>query len=271
MNKILLSLILLISPLYALADAYALYDYSSSGYIVENNRTEQRPIASITKLFTAITVLNSGANLDEKIKVDGRSHGHVPRGVYMSRFDLLRIMIISSDNRAAETLANHHPGGFDRFVVDANLYLTNHALFDTHLVDSTGLLQGDVSTARDLLEFLHQIKDHPIIRSIANERNAILRVPNGKKTLTITVRNTNPEIFVYDNILISKTGFTNPAGRCVLMLIEKKSELFGVVVLGQHNIRDRSRLVNTLLRVDVEPTLPKPHISSTVDYLTSPL
>jgi hypothetical protein len=55
------------------------------------------------------------------------------------------------------------------------------------------------------------------------------------------------------------------------MLIEKKSELFGVVVLGQRNIRDRSRLVNTLLRVDVEPTIPKPHISSTVDYLTSPL
>jgi D-alanyl-D-alanine carboxypeptidase len=98
-----------------------------------------------------------------------------------------------------------------------------------------------------------------------------LRVPNGKKTLTITVRNTNPEIFVYDNILISKTGFTNPAGRCVLMLVEKKSELFGVVVLGQRNVRDRSRLVNTLLRVDVEPTLPKPHISSTVDYITGPL
>jgi hypothetical protein len=55
------------------------------------------------------------------------------------------------------------------------------------------------------------------------------------------------------------------------MLIEKKSELFGVVVLGQRNIRDRSRLVNTLLRVDVEPTIPKPHINSTVDYLTSPL
>ena len=158
---------------------------------------EQRPIASITKLFTAITVLNSGASLDEKIKVDGRSHGHVPRGVYMSRFDLLRIMIISSDNRAAETLANHHPGGFDRFVADANSYLANHALYDTHLVDSTGLLQGDVSTARDLLEFLHQIKDNPVIRSIANERNAILRVPNGKKTLTINVRNTNPVSYTH--------------------------------------------------------------------------
>lgn len=268
MNKIILLLLLTISPILAQADAYALYDYSSANYVLENNKIEQRSIASITKLFTAITVLNSGVDLNEKIKVNGRSHGHVPRGVYVSRFDLLRLMIISSDNRAAETLANHHPGGFDKFVVDVNSYLGDHALFDTHIVDSTGLLPGDVSTARDLVEFLHQIKDNPIIRSIANERNAILKVPNGKKTLTINVRNTNPEIFVYDNILISKTGFTNPAGRCVLMLIEKKKELFAVVVLGQRNVRDRSKLVNNLLKVNVESKIPKPHINSTIEYLS---
>jgi hypothetical protein len=265
MNKILLSLLLFL-PIYALADAYVLYDFSSASYILENNRVEQRPIASITKLFTAVTVLNSKVDLNEKIYVDGHSRGHIPRGIYMSRFDLLRIMMISSDNRAAETLAYHHPGGFHKFIYDANLYLANHALYDTRIVDSTGLLSGNVSTARDLIEFLHQIKDNSVIRSIANERNAILKVPNGKKTLTINLHNTNPEIFVYDNILISKTGFTNPAGRCVLMLVEKKNELFGVVVLGQRNIRDRSRLVNQLLKVQIEPDPLSLHINSTIDY-----
>jgi len=264
MKKILISLFMSL-PLITYAGSHALYEFTSASYIIENNRHEVRPIASITKLFTAITVLNSGVDLNEKIKVNGKSGGHVPKGVYMSRMELMRAMLISSDNRAAETLANNHPGGFERFIKDANTYVFRNALYNTTIVDSTGLLSGNQSTATDLIEFLSLIKHQLIIRSIASERNAVLNFPKGKRHITINIRNTNPEIFTYDNILISKTGFTNPAGRCVLMLVEKKNELYGLVVLGQRNVKSRSVLVKELLSVDHEPDL-IPKIQGTLDF-----
>jgi len=268
MKKILIILLMFVASANAaisLPGSYALYDYNSASYIVRYNHVEVRSIASITKLFTAITILNSGVSLNEKIYIDGRSAGHVMRGTYMTRMDLMRAMIITSDNRAAETLAYHHPGGFDKFLLDVNNYVKDITLENTTIVDSTGLKEGNQSTARELIEFLYRIKDNPIIRKIANERNMVLQVPKGKKTITINLRNTNPDIFVYDNILISKTGFTNPAGRCVLMLLEKNNELFGVVVLGQTNVKNRSRVVEDLLSIDVEPTL-IPKISSTLEF-----
>jgi len=265
MKKIVLCLIIMFTSVYSYAGAHALYDFGSASYIIESNRHEVRSIASITKLFTAVTVLNSGVDLNEKIKVDGKSGGHIPRGVYMTRMDLMRAMLISSDNRAAETLANNHPGGFDKFIKDANEYAFSKSLYNTTIVDSTGLLPGNQSTATDLIELLSLIKNNVIIRSIASDRNAVLNFPKGKKHITINIHNTNPEIFVYDNILISKTGFTNPAGRCVLMLIEKKKELYGVVVLGQRNVKSRSILVKELLSVEHEPE-PIPRINGTLDF-----
>lgn len=251
--------------------SYVLFDYSARMYAVRFDHDTPRSIASITKLFTANTILNSGVDLNEKIKINGRSGGRVPPGVYMSRMDLMRAMIISSDNRAAETLANHHPGGFSQFVKDTNIYLEQHLLYDTKIVDSTGLLAGNTSTARDLVEFLYQIKDNSVIRQIANERNAVLAVPKGKKSLSINLRNTNPDLFIYDNILISKTGFTSSAGRCVLMLVEKNNELFAVVVLGQKDVKNRSQVVGALLNLDIDRT-PEPKITSTVEFeFSSPL
>lgn len=252
MKRFLTLIILTLVSFSVRANAHAFYDFSSSSFIIENNRQEIRSIASITKIITAITVIESGVNLEQPVKVNGRSGGRVPQGVMMSRMDLMRAMLISSDNRAAETLANYHPGGFLMFLLAANKYLESHSLYNTKVVDSSGLLPGNVSTAHDLIELLSLIKDNKIIRDISSERQTSVNAPKGKKTITINLRNTNPEIFTYDNILISKTGFTGPAGRCVLMLVEKKNELFGIVVLGQKNVQARSKLVKELLTVEHE-------------------
>jgi len=268
MKKLVILFLIMIGTSAYGQGAYALYDYDARMYNVRFSHDTTRSIASITKLFTVNTVLNSGVDLNEKIKINGRSGGKVPPGAYMTRLDLMRATIISSDNRAAETLANHHPGGFSQFVKDTNNYLEQNLLYDTKIVDSTGLLAGNTSTARDLVEFLYLIKDNPVIRQIAIERNAVLAVPTGKKTVSINLRNTNPDLFVYDNILISKTGFTSAAGRCVLMLVEKNNELFAVVVLGQKDVKNRSQVVGTLLTVDIDRT-PEPKITSTVEF--SPL
>jgi D-alanyl-D-alanine endopeptidase (penicillin-binding protein 7) len=268
MKKLVILFLIMIGTSAYSQGAYALYDYDARMYNVRFGHDTTRSIASITKLFTVNTVLNSGVDLNEKIKINGRSGGKVPPGAYMTRLDLMRATIISSDNRAAETLANHHPGGFSQFIKDTNAYLEQNLLYDTKIVDSTGLLAGNTSTARDLVEFLYLIKDNPVIRQIAIERNAVLAVPKGKKTVSINLRNTNPDLFVYDNILISKTGFTSAAGRCVLMLVEKNNELFAVVVLGQKNVKNRSQVVGTLLTVDIDRT-PEPKITSTLEF--SPL
>jgi D-alanyl-D-alanine carboxypeptidase len=271
MKKIFLLLILSISSAYALAGAHALYDFDSHSFLIRNNDQEIRPIASITKIITAVTVINSGVNLTETVKVNGHSRGHIPNGVEMTRMDLLRAMLVSSDNRAAETLANHHPGVFLMFLRDANAWLEKNKLFNTRVVDSSGLLPGNVSSAYELVELLALVKDNNIIRSIAGERQTSVIAPKGRKTLTINLHNTNPEIFTYDNILISKTGFTNPAGRCVLMLVEKGKDLYGIVVLGQKNVKERSKLVKELLTVDYPPFIARPKLKTTItdfDYLT---
>lgn len=265
MKKLIIFIFLSLCTLFAHAGAHALYEFDSSSYVISDNRSESRSIASITKLFTAIAVLESNVDLQEKIKVNGKSGGRVPVGVYMSRYDLMRAMLIASDNRAAETLANNHPGGFDQFIKDVNSYVEKHSLFSTKIVDSTGLGKGNISTVTDLIEFLSLIKTNTVIRQIASERNAAINAPKGKRTVTINIHNTNPEIFIYDNILISKTGFTNPAGRCVLMLVEKGKELYGIVVLGQTNVKNRSNLVKALLNVDTLP-LPGVKINSTVEF-----
>ena len=249
MKKLFLCISLLL-PLCVFAGSYALYDFDSHAFLLRSNEHEVRPIASITKVITAATVINSGVDLEQQVRVNGRSGGHVPNGVMMTRMDLLRAMLVSSDNRAAETLANHHPGGFMMFIRDANSWLERNKLFNTQVVDSSGLLPGNVSTAHELVELLALVKDNSVIRNIAGERYTSVSAPKGKRLIKIRLHNTNPEIFTYDNILISKTGFTNPAGRCVLMLVEKNKDMYGVVVLGQKNVKARSSLVKELLSVD---------------------
>ena len=227
--------------------SYVLFDYNEGQFSNEFNRNQVRSIASITKMFTAITVINSTANLYEKLYVAGHNGGKVPRGTYVSRMDLLKAMVMNSDNLAAEVLANNHPGGFQKFLEDANTYNRNIGLIHTEIVDSSGIMPGNVSTASELVLFLNSIKDNPIIQDIGALRQYEMAVPKGPKTYYIKFHNTNPELYKYDNILISKTGFTNAAGRCVMMLVEKGQKTYALIVLGQPNIQRRSQVVSNLM------------------------
>jgi len=256
MMKKLLFLICFISTSVFADGAYALYDYEQHEYQVSFNTYEVRPIASITKLFTAITILRSGVELTERVKVTGRSGGHFPNGMMVTRHDLMRAMMISSDNRAAETLANTYPGGFDEFIRDANAYIRGRGLIHTSIEEPTGLSKNNVSTANELISFLGAVKDNELLRSYADDKSADILVPRGKKYIHIKLHNTNPSIFKFDNILISKTGFTNPAGRCVVMLVEKDKKHYGIVVLGQKNVKERSELANGLITTAPLPIKP---------------
>jgi len=244
--------------------AWGLYDYDLIEYQMVYNRSEVRSIASITKLFTATTILRQGLDLDEKVKVTGKSGGRFSRGAMVPRIDLMKAMLISSDNLAAETLAHSYPGGFNAFITDTNQWVQGTGLSSTKIVDASGLLAGNVSTIDNIVALLFRIKDHDVIQEISNERTTTLKLPKGKKTVKINLRNTNPTLFQFDNILISKTGFTNPAGRCVAMLVRKEDRLYAVIVLGQPNVKERSQLANEL--ISKEPIRQAPPVYQTIEF-----
>lgn len=247
MKKILILITVLFSNSCIADNSYALYNYELKQQKAYYNIEEIRPIASITKLFTAITIINSGINLNELIVVQGSSRGKLKRGSSISRIDAIKAMLISSDNLAAESLMLTYPGGTHNFLVDVNKYIFNTGLTHTTIKDSSGLLKENTSTVTDLLILLYDIKNNIIIRNISSEKHSSIELFKGTQKSIIKLNNTNPSIFKYDNILISKTGFTNPAGRCVIMLIEKYNQMYGIVILGEKNNKTRLVLATNLI------------------------
>lgn len=244
--KFLLTLLLLFS-FNAYAVSYGVYDLSELRYEHSKDTDEVRSIASITKLFTAMEVINSNVSFGELVKVQGRSSGRFARGAYIERYELLRAMLMSSDNLAAESLAHAHPGGHTKFIQDVNTSISNMDLKSTVIVDSTGLLAGNVSSVDDLTNILFLLRKYPLIQLLSTEKTHTHKYKKGKKYITISLRNTNPQMWNYDNIVLTKTGFTNAAGRCLAMLVEKEGMLFAVVTLGNKDVKQRSQNISTMM------------------------
>ena len=249
-KRLLLAICLLLTN-SVYANSYGLYDFDNVRYEHSRNTTDVRSIASITKLFTAYAVVMSHVDLDEKIKVQGKASGRFARGAYLERSELMRAMLMSSDNLAAETLAHAHPGGYEQFLKDINWHLGLNGFKETKIVDSTGLLAGNVSTVEELKEFLFILRRIDIIKFYSSEKSYAIKYqpPKSKKTITINLRNTNPQIFTYDNIVLTKTGFTSAAGRCLAMLVEKDGVLYAMITLGNKNVKQRSGVINEMFNV----------------------
>jgi D-alanyl-D-alanine endopeptidase (penicillin-binding protein 7) len=154
------------------ATSYGLYDFDNVRYEHSRNTTDVRSIASITKLFTAYAVVMSGVDLDEKVKVQGKSGGRFARGAYLQRSELMRAMLMSSDNLASETLAHAHPGGYEQFLKDINWHLGLNGFKETKIVDPTGLLAGNVSTVDELKEFLFILRRIDIIKYYIKQKSS---------------------------------------------------------------------------------------------------
>ena len=239
---------LLFLPMLAYSQAYGVYDPNLRQFQQELNSTDVRSIASITKMFTAATIVRSGAGMEELVLVQGKSGGRFARGSMVPRIDLFKAMLISSDNLAAESLAHGHPGGYDQFLRDVDATIAHAGLHHTSIVEPTGLSADNKSTVEDLARYLVYLQAYPVIQQVSSEREDRLQYKRGKKIITVNLRNTNPSMFVYDTITMSKTGFTNAAGRCVAMLVKRGTNFVAVVVLGQRDVQSRSRVVDTLFK-----------------------
>jgi len=212
------------------------YDQASGRVLMEKNAAMQTPIASITKLMTAVLVLNANLPLDEKIALtaDDRdtlkgTGSRLAIGDRYTRGQLLHLALIASDNRAAHALARTAPGGAERFVANMNRMARVLGMNDTVYVEPTGLSSGNQSTAHDLAKLVdYAYGNYPEIRQISSSGTYTLgtqRVVVKKKHRAAQVyyrpvafHNTNRLTRMDDwHIGLSKTGFINEAGHCVVM------------------------------------------------------
>jgi D-alanyl-D-alanine endopeptidase (penicillin-binding protein 7) len=179
------------------------------------------PIASITKLMTALVVLDGLQPLDEVIKItaDDRWKGkgaftHIAVGTKLTRGDLLRLALMASENLAAHTLARNYPGGLPAFVRTMNIKAKALGMTQTRFADASGLSSLNVSNARDLAKLVNASSRQPLIREFSTLPSHEVRM--GKRPFVY--RNTNLLIGKPDwTILVQKTGYTNDAGQCLVM------------------------------------------------------
>ena len=197
------------------------FDQVSGDAIFQKNAGAVTPIASITKLMTAMVVLDGAPNLQAQISIaeddidylrGSRSRLHV--GSVFSRETALLLALMSSENRAAHALARHYPGGFAAFVAAMNAKARALGMHDTRFDDPTGLSRNNVSTARDLARMVSAAYRYPLIREWSTTSEATVDV-SGKEQI---FRNTNPLVKSPDwAVGLSKTGYIHEAGRCLVM------------------------------------------------------
>jgi serine-type D-Ala-D-Ala endopeptidase (penicillin-binding protein 7) len=187
------------------------------------NTDNLQPIASITKLMTAMIVLDSKQDMDEPITITNDdidvvkgSHSNLPVGSVLKRTDMLRLALMSSENRAANALARNYPEGKSAFVAKMNERAQLLKMERTRFTDSTGLMSDNVSTVKDLGRMVDAAYRYDLIREYTTTPAVQLTFP--ETGLSRGFINTNRLINNSEwQIGLSKTGFIKEAGQCLVM------------------------------------------------------
>ena len=232
------------------ARAVLIFDRSSNKITEEKNIYEAMPIASVTKLMTAYVVLETKVDLNEKVTIRRQKIEGSPvlkDGMQLTRNELIHLSLISSDNLAAKMLAVAHPQGYDSFIAEMNTTAQRLGMKNTSFIEPSGLLPN-TSTAWDLHLLNTAVSKYSIFRDTAMSKTSSQEAQN-KKGLwqRLVIRNTNAFAGEYD-IKVGKTGFTNPAGWCISMLIRHQGQEFDVIVLGSPSKKVRNDLVAIKLK-----------------------
>ncbi|ENM5933526.1 D-alanyl-D-alanine endopeptidase [Vibrio mimicus] len=219
------------------ANSALVIDLKTNEVIYSSNPDAVRPIASVTKLMTAIVTLDAKLPMDTKLPITIKEakemkgiHSRVRLGSEISRKDMLLLTLMSSENRAAASLAHHYPGGYKAFIKAMNNKAKALGMKNTRFVEPTGLSEKNVSSARDLVLLLKASKKYPMLGQLsATEKKT---VTFAKPRYSLDFRNTNRLVF-NDNwkIDLTKTGFTNAAGHCLVMRTQMGKRQVAFVVL----------------------------------------
>jgi D-alanyl-D-alanine endopeptidase (penicillin-binding protein 7) len=203
------------------SSAFYVINQRTGEVLLERNASDVLPIASITKLMTAMVVLDAGLSLSEPIVITDEdidqlkgTGSRLALGTTLAREEMLQLALMSSENRAASALARHYPGGEAAFVEAMNVKARLLGLWNTRFHDGTGLNPANVSSPRDLAKLVAASASYPLIRefSTAHERY----VPVHGRMLRFG--NTNSLVRSPEwAISVSKTGYISEAGRCLVM------------------------------------------------------
>jgi D-alanyl-D-alanine endopeptidase (penicillin-binding protein 7) len=217
--------------------AVLVVDQNDGHPLLARNIETVAPIASITKLMTAMVALDSGAALDEVITISSaeidtlkgtRSRLHV--GVALPRRDLIHLALMASENRAAAALARAHPQGSSAFIAAMNRKALELGMSRTRFVDSTGLNSDNVSTAGDLVKMVTAAYRYPLIREFTTMSGHEVAPVGGGRSLAF--RNSNGLVKNKSwEIGLSKTGYISEAGRCLVMQAQIAAKPVIIVLL----------------------------------------
>lgn len=210
-------------------------DLETSTVIFAKNENVVRPIASISKLMTAVVVVDANLPMDEMLEitdddVDELKHttSRLRVGTKLSRGDMLHLALMSSENRAANALGRHYPGGLSAFVAAMNAKAQSLGMTSTRFIEPTGLSSNNVSSPHDLARLLRAASQRPLIHRYSTDTEYEVEINNR----TQTFRNTNLLVRKPDwDIKVSKTGYINEAGECLVMLARINGRDLAIVLL----------------------------------------
>jgi serine-type D-Ala-D-Ala endopeptidase (penicillin-binding protein 7) len=250
-----------------LSQAALIVDARSGEPIYAKNANIITPIASITKLMTAMVVLDAQQNLDQLLTVDisdldylKGSRSRLSIGSELSRREMLQLALMSSENRASSALGRFYPGGLTAAVAAMNSKAKALGMNNTHYVDTSGLSPENVSTARDLALLVQAAQRYPLIREYSTQSDQYVQIPATGQTLHYNNSNALVKSDGW-NISLQKTGFIREAGRCVVMLAQIAQRPVVLVLLdsvGKFSRLGDAHRVKTWMETGEVLAIPKP-------------
>jgi serine-type D-Ala-D-Ala endopeptidase (penicillin-binding protein 7) len=238
------------SQVFLRSSVVMVLDAETGEVVIDKNSDAVVPIASITKLMTAMVILDRGLDLQQRVVVSradldnikGTSSRLRP-GAALTRNELLLLSLMSSENRAAAALGRTYPGGMSAFVAAMNAKAAELDMRDSRFVEPTGLSPNNVASAADLAKLVRAAHSYPLIREYSTRTSATVKT-FGRP---MTFGNTNGLVrSAYWDIDLSKTGYISEAGRCLVMRARVASKDLIVVLLDswgrQSRIGDANRI-----------------------------
>ena len=237
---------------YLRSSSVLVLDADTGEIVIDKNADTVTPIASITKLMTAMVILDRSLDLDQRVVVSRDDYdslkgtrSRLRPGNVLTRRDLLLLSLMASENRAAAALGRTYPGGIEPFVAAMNAKAAALDMKDSQFVDATGLSPHNVSSARDLVKLVRAAHEYPLIREFSTRDRASVRVADRGRPLNF--QNTNGLVRAHHwDVGLSKTGYISEAGRCLVMRVKLASKDLIVVLLDswgkQSRIGDANRI-----------------------------
>jgi len=221
-----------------------IYDEQDQRPIYSKNAESVVPIASITKLMTAMVVLDAKLPMDEPISISAEDRDHLKgtrsrmrNGMTLTRDELIKLALMASENRAAAALARTYPGGTPVMLAMMNAKARELGMDSTRFFDPTGLNSTNVSTAQDLVKMVMAAQEYADIQRYTTSSSHIVQV-DGRRSLRFS--NTNPLVRNSQwEIGISKTGYISEAGRCLVMQAKITNRPVVIVLLDSWGKRTR--------------------------------